>query len=57
MGGRKAKHLPFHNLVLIVIYVEMYKGKSLNSHSSVKPKSFAGAITKLEHRCGPCLVA
>ena len=49
-----AKHLLFHNLDAI-IYVEMYKGKSLNFHSSVNPKSFAGAITKLEHQC-PYLV-
>ena len=50
MDGKKAKHL-----LILVIYVEIYKGKSLNSHSSVKPKSFAGAITKLEHQC-PYLV-
>ena len=36
---------------IIIIYIEIYKGKSLNSCSSVKPKSFSGAITKLEHQC------
>ena len=55
-GWKKGKAFTFSCFdAIIIIYVEIYKAKSLNSHSSVKLKLFAGAITKLEHQC-PYLV-